>query len=265
MLEENALTYRGRDYYTRWAQRLLAVRDWVLLDTETTGLGADAEVVQVGLLAPDGECLMDALVKPPCPIPSGATAVHGITDADVAESPTLDDLLPDIERLIRGKRILVYNAAYDYNVLFGCLQRRWMEDLEGDSWVQAMNQVTRWMKGSEWVDLMVPYSDWLADQEGARWQKLKGGDHSAIGDCRAALRLLWQMTGKAFLADYALLAGKVVTAARDRQECTACGGHGVTPHLMEGDDIDFDLCECASLLDRALDGVEAFWKGVRER
>jgi hypothetical protein len=45
-------------------------------------------------------------------------------------------------------------------------------------------------------DVMVPYSDWVGDWDdywgNNRWQPL-GGDHRALGDCRAVLRRLAEM------------------------------------------------------------------------
>lgn len=52
-----------------WARWALVTRNVVILDTETTGLGADAEVVELAVLSPRGEVLFDSLVRPRKPIP----------------------------------------------------------------------------------------------------------------------------------------------------------------------------------------------------
>ena len=51
--------------------------DWVIIDTETTGL-RNAEIVQIGVLHGSGEVLLDSLVKPTIPIPDKTSLIHGI-------------------------------------------------------------------------------------------------------------------------------------------------------------------------------------------
>ena len=69
----------------------LLERPLAVIDTESTGLNPDtARIVSISVLKvnPDGRrTLKSELINPGAPIPSGATAVHGITDADVAERP----------------------------------------------------------------------------------------------------------------------------------------------------------------------------------
>ncbi len=74
------------------AGRELALeRPLAVIDTESTGLNPEtARIVRLGVLRvePDGRRkLRSELVNPGMPIPEGATAVHGITDDDVADRP----------------------------------------------------------------------------------------------------------------------------------------------------------------------------------
>ena len=63
-------------------------------DLETTGVDETARIVQIAICtySPDtGEWVeFESLVNPEMPIPPGSTAVHGITDQDVADAPTLE-------------------------------------------------------------------------------------------------------------------------------------------------------------------------------
>ena len=59
-----------------------------ILDTETTGLYDDAEIVEISIIDENGGVLLDTLVKPLKPIPAEATAIHGITNEMVATAPT---------------------------------------------------------------------------------------------------------------------------------------------------------------------------------
>ncbi len=74
-------------------ERELALeRPLAVIDTESTGLNPDtARIVSLSVLRvePDGRrSLRSELVNPGVSIPAGATAVHGITNEDVANSPS---------------------------------------------------------------------------------------------------------------------------------------------------------------------------------
>jgi len=47
-------------------------RDFVILDTETTGLYDDDEIVSIAIINSDGQTLLNQLVKPVRPIPADA-------------------------------------------------------------------------------------------------------------------------------------------------------------------------------------------------
>lgn len=87
----------------------------VYLDTETTGLSAKSgdEIVEIAIIAEDGQVLINSLVNPKRPIPLSASNIHGITDAMVASSPTLEVLWSDIRDAIGGNEVIIYNARYD--------------------------------------------------------------------------------------------------------------------------------------------------------
>lgn len=93
----------------------------VYLDTETTGLFGDIRIVELAIVDDAGNVLIDTLVDPLLPIPAGATAVHGIDDVAVAGKPTLDELMPRVHAAIRGKTVVIYNAAYDQKLFPGRL------------------------------------------------------------------------------------------------------------------------------------------------
>ena len=59
----------------------------LFLDTETTGLHASDQIVEIAICDLGGNVLFDTLVKPTAPIPPEASAIHGIDDAMVASAP----------------------------------------------------------------------------------------------------------------------------------------------------------------------------------
>jgi DNA polymerase III subunit epsilon len=94
--------------------RALLLDDFVVLDTETTGLGYRDEVVEIGVVGPDGTTRFASLIRPRSGrIPAGATAVHGITMDDLADAPTFDEAYDAVLEVARGRRIVAWNAPFD--------------------------------------------------------------------------------------------------------------------------------------------------------
>lgn len=100
-----------------WARRVMADPTTLFLDTETTGLGPDAEICDLAIVDREGGVVLDTLVRPERPIPAEATAVHGITDADVAGALPWSEVYWIVRMVLAGKRVVIYNADYDTGVL----------------------------------------------------------------------------------------------------------------------------------------------------
>jgi len=101
-----------------WAVETIGRADVVYLDTETTGLGALDELVDIAAIDNSGRVLLNTLIKPRCPIPSGAAAIHGITDWSVRDAPTWSEVYPLFVELIASYRhAIVYNAAFDQRLI----------------------------------------------------------------------------------------------------------------------------------------------------
>jgi len=165
---------------TDWARRALGDTSAVILDTETTGLEYNAEIVQVAVIDMASRVLLDTLVKPTRPIPPDASRIHHITDAMVAAAPTFAELAPRLYHIIGGKRVLIYNASFDMRLL------RQSATAANTHW-PAMTADCVMEAYSAWV------GDWSDYHGNYRWQRLPGGDHSALGDCRATLDVLRRM------------------------------------------------------------------------
>jgi DNA polymerase III epsilon subunit-like protein len=92
----------------------------IVVDIETTGLGPGARPVEVAWIQVDHDlnevARAGSLVNPGMPIEPGASAVNGITDAMVAESPTLEHLVRSIhgDPFAAGRTLVIaHNAPFD--------------------------------------------------------------------------------------------------------------------------------------------------------
>ena len=90
--------------------------DPLILDTETTGLDRTAEMCEIAIIDRDGSTVLDTLVRPSRPIPPGASAIHHIGNADVANAPTFAEIIGELEPLL-ARPLVVYNADYDLRIL----------------------------------------------------------------------------------------------------------------------------------------------------
>ena len=101
---------------------------YAVIDLETTGTKPETDRIvafAIILLDPDGAKTetLHGLVDPECPIPPGATAVHGITDEMVATAKPFCTHAETIRRLIDGRALIAYNASFDIPLLTNELAR----------------------------------------------------------------------------------------------------------------------------------------------
>jgi DNA polymerase-3 subunit epsilon len=186
MIDETSFIDDAHDNAIKWADNILATPPGqvLILDTETTGLGADAEIIQLAMIDLGGNEIMNTLVRPKYAIPRDARAIHGITDSMVANAPFWSDIAPRFEELVKGKTLVIYNAAYDLRLLRQTYQ---------------INQIPCALPYQDVQCAMEIYAEYAGEWTGRsfRWQKLQGGDHSAVGDCRAVLSLIKSMAHQA--------------------------------------------------------------------
>ena len=100
-----------------WLSELLQ-DDFIVLDTETTGLGRRDEIIEVGVVDAGGATLLETLVWPHRgAVPQGATRVHGLTIDQLAGAPTWPQVLPELQALLEGRRVLAWNAPFDQRMV----------------------------------------------------------------------------------------------------------------------------------------------------
>jgi len=177
---------RDRLAAEKWAQGLLQRDDWCILDTETTGLlKTIPQACQIAVISGTGETLLNSLVKPTKPIGAGATRAHGIADDMVAQAPGFPDLYPLIVDCFRDREVIIYNSAFDIQVVRNCCFAHDLPEIFTDE--QRVSCAMRWY--AQWV------GDWSDTHGSYKFKKLPGGDHTALGDCLATLATIKKMAG----------------------------------------------------------------------
>lgn len=91
--------------------------DYVVIDTETTGLGEYAEIIEIAIINMRGEVLLDTLVKPIHPIPPEVTEINHITNEMVASAPAWHEVFPKVLAIISMHKWLAWNSGFDARML----------------------------------------------------------------------------------------------------------------------------------------------------
>jgi DNA polymerase III epsilon subunit-like protein len=169
--------------------------DYVILDTETTGLHDAAEVCQIALINHDGATLMDTYVKPRRVIPASATDIHNITNAMVADAPDWTDISPMLVPLLTGRAVIAYNAVFDRKMMHKSAEMCGLPK-------------TDWKGFSHWWCAMLAFSELYGVASGYRrghyrFQSLKTAarhfnvqvqrEHTALDDCLTTLAVVRAM------------------------------------------------------------------------
>jgi DNA polymerase-3 subunit epsilon len=172
--------------------------DFVILDTETTGLDHNAEICQIAIVDSSGNVLLDTLVKPRRPIPVEATRIHGINNDDVKDAPAWINVNEKVWDLIHDKTVIVYNADYDFQLL--AQSEKACKPLATSDW-HTIKRECAMLKFAEIK------GDWNDYHGNYRWQKLDtaaryyglpvNAAHTALGDCLTTLAVCKAIAAKA--------------------------------------------------------------------
>jgi DNA polymerase III epsilon subunit family exonuclease len=94
---------------------------YVVVDLETTGLDYKLDrILEIGAVRMvEGQAIaeFEALVNPGVALRDANVAIHGITDAMVAEAPPLRDVLPGFLDFLGADPVVAHNARFDVNFL----------------------------------------------------------------------------------------------------------------------------------------------------
>jgi len=173
-------------------REMIGQNNWVILDTETTGLHKPAEVVEIAILDWTGAVLLDTLIRPKLDIPPDAIAIHHITNEMVQTAPTWPEIKPKVLEAIKEKDVVVYNAKYDRHMLHS----------SDDNWAIPRfdyHAVSNWHCAMEWY--ASHFGEWNDYYKSFRWVRLEAAAahfgvesiypaHRAMADADTTRRLV---------------------------------------------------------------------------
>ncbi|MDE6134634.1 MAG: 3'-5' exonuclease [Muribaculaceae bacterium] len=170
--------------------QLKLTRPIVFFDLETTGTNISKDrIVEISIikLMPDGRVFEKTRrINPEMPIPAEATAIHHITDEDVANEPTFRQIASSLSQLISGCDIAGFNSnRFDIPVLDAEFERAGLDfDLSKARFIDVQTIYHK----KEPRTLVAAYKYYCG--------KELDGAHSALADTRATMEVLMAQLDK---------------------------------------------------------------------
>jgi DNA polymerase-3 subunit epsilon len=89
-----------------------------IIDTETTGMRPPySRVIDIGIIRIENGKEVEryeTLVNPQSPIPSFISDMTSITDADLVDAPTFDEVALEVEAFLKDAVFVAHNVGFDY-------------------------------------------------------------------------------------------------------------------------------------------------------
>jgi DNA polymerase-3 subunit epsilon len=184
---------KDRNEAILWARDLMQRTDWLILDTETTGLKQSGrnpmafdEIIQIGVIDSFGNTIFESLVNPvKRRISEEAKMIHGIDLRKLKDAPTFQEISPKLYEILNGKLVVVYNAEFEKQMLI-------ITGYKNIKKFGGVHDMTFTMQCAmeEYSKFIGEWSDYYKDY---KWQKLPGAAHNVIEDCLAVLNIIKEM------------------------------------------------------------------------
>lgn len=141
------------------------LNDYVVLDTETTGIDKHDQIIEIAILDADGNILLNTLVKPTVNVSPKAQNVHGISNKDLKKAPSWNEVYKKYLSVTEGKTILAYNSKYDKRLIQQTCKA---------------NNITN--KRRVWGCIMLAYSEFMGNTKNGwyKWHKLESAAFNSL-------------------------------------------------------------------------------------
>ena len=90
----------------------------IILDTETTGVKQNDEIIEIAVVDIRGNIQINTLVKPRRSIPSEATEIHGIKNRDTINAQTMEIIWKQqLKSILNNRLVCIYNSDFDIRLI----------------------------------------------------------------------------------------------------------------------------------------------------
>ncbi|MBC8404803.1 MAG: 3'-5' exoribonuclease [Planctomycetes bacterium] len=172
-------------------------RDFVVFDTETTGMPPGARLVEIGAIKVRGHSIVDRferLIFPEQPIPERVIAIHGISDQAVEAAATASEVLPEFFQWIGKFPLIGHNVSFDASMLAVECLRLGMTAPENPTFCTLSASRRLLQRRSHSLQNLA-----------TEFRLVSGRSHRASDDAETTLQLLWKLqeiSGSAFRFRY---------------------------------------------------------------
>lgn len=165
----------------------LDIDNFVILDTETTGLSEIDEVVEIGIVDMDGKALYEKRFKPSVPINPQAARVNHMSLDVLKDCPEFTEQdWEEVRNIIGNRKILGHNIPFDARLLQQTYEKHVGRKLETDLFddMYDSKQIAKtWMKVKSYSLNNLTTDIGIIREE----------QHSAVDDCRMTLEFLTRL------------------------------------------------------------------------
>jgi DNA polymerase-3 subunit epsilon len=163
-----------------------------VLDTETTGLTARDEVLEIAIVDSNKQILFHSYVRPVRMTEwPKSQALHGITPTYIFSGnfPTLEEIKPQLLELLSGQQVVIYNSAYDLQYLPEVQSVAASVECCQKAFSKKYGEYSKYYGGYKWQGLQTAAAYVLHTWEGKA--------HSAVADCLATVAVWEYLTNAA--------------------------------------------------------------------
>jgi DNA polymerase-3 subunit epsilon len=165
----------------------------VYLDTETTGLDQNDEIIEISIIDHAGTVLLESLVRPTIPIPSDSTCIHGISDSSVKQSPFWNTIWPRVREILTNRVVCSYNSDFDARMIQQSLHKFRLPWNITHSFFDIMGLFS--VFNNDWDPIYRSYKLIKLEDAGKRFGIQIPNSHRALDDTRLARAVLHSIAG----------------------------------------------------------------------
>ncbi|MCR5845414.1 MAG: DNA polymerase III subunit epsilon [bacterium] len=160
----------------------LIENEYVVIDTETTGLGiGEDELIEIGAAIVHGPEVLDTFqtfVNPGRPIPEYITELTSITDADVDGAPSPREAVAMLEEFVGQRTCIAHNAKFDHGFISRYASER-----------SPLSDLSRWIDTVGLSNIALPRLRGHKQDDICEAFGIERGGHRADADVRALCKV----------------------------------------------------------------------------